>query len=587
MAQPDHGWVEKIIIKVGGSPIPHDVMRKVLEVTVESSLYLPDMVIIHLVDTDNFDITDGSLFNIGKDIEVFLQQHEESDRTVSVFKGEITAIEPSFGDNLHAVLTIRGYDRSHRMNWGTKTQVFVNVTDGDIVKKIAQPYGLSMQVEDPGQVYKHVYQHNLTDMQFLHERAQRNGYEVFVDNNTLYFRKPRSGPGQVELEWGDTLRSFRPRLSLAQQVSKVVVKGWNPDDKQPVTGLATSSDSAPKVPATDTGGRAGQQAFGANAQELVVRRPVYNQSEAQTLAKALLDEINAGLIEADGVAIGNPKLKSGTKVKVTKVSQKFEGEYIVTAARHAYTPEGYETHFTVQGTRPRLMSDLIENQSIFSDQHQFWGGVVPALVKNINDKENKGRVEVSYPWMDDTLKSGWARVATLGAGKGRGFLWMPEVNDEVLVAFENGDFNRPYIVGSLWNGKDEPPESWTDAVQGNKSQRRTLKSREGHIIRMVDGPSDKYIEIIDSAQGTTIKLDANARTLSIDSKDAITIKTSTNLKIDTTGNIDIKSQGNTNITATGNLKVSGTGTVEVSAGATLDVKANGPVTLKGAIVNIN
>ena len=218
-------------------------------------------------------------------------------------------------------------------------------------------------------------------------------------------------------------------------------------------------------------------------------------------------------------------------------------------------------------------------QSVFSNQERFWGGVVPAIVVNIQDPENKGRVELKYPWMDDNLKSDWARVATIGAGNGRGLLWMPEVNDEVLVAFEQGDFNRPYVIGTLWNGKDKPPESWSSAVSNNKSEVRMLKSREGHIIKMVDGPSDKYIEIVDSAQGTTIKIDANSKQLSIESKDQISIKTNTSMKVETTSNVEIKASANVEITANGNVKISGTGNVEVTA--------NGQLTLRGSMVNIN
>jgi uncharacterized protein involved in type VI secretion and phage assembly len=272
-------------------------------------------------------------------------------------------------------------------------------------------------------------------------------------------------------------------------------------------------------------------------------------------------------------------LKAGMKVKIKKVSKKFEGEYMVTAARHVYKLDGYETQFSVQGARPLLMTDLIKSQSVFNDQDRFFNGVVPAVVVNINDPDNKGRIEVKFPWMDENLKSAWARVATIGAGNQRGILWLPEVGDEVLIAFEHGDFNRPYMIGSLWNGKDAPPDPWTQAASGGKSEIRTFKSREGHTIKFVDGPSDKYIEIVDAKQGTTIKLDANTNKLSIVSKDEISIETNTNLKIKTSGNSEINSSGNVNIKGTSKVSVEGTGGV--------DINASGQVTIKGATVNIN
>jgi phage protein D len=571
-------WTEQIVIKVGGANIDLELMDQLIEVLVDSSLSLPDMFIVHFNDTDNFRWMDSGPFEVGKEVEIQLPLDAENETTIKVIKGEITAIEPHFNREVAATLTVRGYDKAHRLTRGTKTRAYENVTDGDIVRQIASQNGLSPQVEDPGEVYDHVYQHNLTDLQFLTDRAQRIGYEVFVEENKLYFRKPQGARGQVELEWGVTLRSFKPRLSLWRQVNKVTVKGWDPNKKEEIRGEATSSTSSPKIGLGKTGPQATTTAFGA-AEELVVRRPVQTQREADMLAKALLDEINAGFVEAEGVAVGNPNMKAGMKVKIKKVSSKFEGEYMVTAVRHIYTPSGYETFFSVQGARPQLMTDLIENQSVFNDQERFWGGVVVAVVNSINDPQNRGRVRVSYPWMDNTLKSGWARVAAVGAGNQRGLLWMPEVNDEVLVAFELGDFNRPYIIGSLWNGKDQPPIGWSEAVKGGKSEVRMIKTREGHIIKLVDGPGDKYIEIVDATQGTTIKLDANTKKLSIDSKDEISVSTNTNMKINTTGNMEIVSQGNVKINAMGNVEVRGTGNV--------DVNATGQLNLRGSIVNIN
>jgi phage protein D/phage baseplate assembly protein gpV len=570
--------IEQIRIKVGGADIDPSIMDKILEVVVDSSLHLPDMCIIHLTDTDNFDIADSGPFDIGKEVEIQFGKADETRTTYKVFKGEITALEPSFNSDVSATLTVRGYTKAHRLSHGTKMRVFTNVSDSDIVRKIAQENGLTAEVSTTAEVYEHVYQHNQTDMEFLSERAQRIGYEVYVDETKLIFQPPKGARGQAQMEWGADLLSFQPRLSTHRQVSKVVVLGWDSKQKKPIRGEATSSDVAPKV-GYGKNGIQSSKVFG-NYEEYVTRRLVNTQREAEILAKALLDEINSGFIEADGVCFGNPDLKAGMKVKITKVSQKFAGEYITTAVRHVYNAvDGYMTQFSVQGARPLLMTDLIRNQSVFSDQDRFFNSVVPAIVTNINDPDNKGRVKVKFPWMNENLESAWARVATIGAGNQRGLLWLPEVEDEVLVAFEHGDFNRPYVIGSLWNGKDAPPDSWTNAAQNGKSEQRTIKTRVGHTIRFVDGPSDKYIEIVDSAQGTTIKLDANTNKLSINSKDEISIETQTNLKIKTSGNSEIES--------TGNVTVKGNGKVNVQGSAGVDINSSGVVNIKGSMVNIN
>ena len=90
---------------------------------------------------------------------------------------------------------------------------------------------------------------------------------------------------------------------------------------------------------------------------------------------------------------------------------------------------------------------------------QRMSGVVVGVVTNTQDPAGLGRVKVKFPWLSDSEESFWARVATPMAGKGRGFYFLPEVEDEVLLAFEHGDARFPYVLGALWNGQDKPPEN--------------------------------------------------------------------------------------------------------------------------------
>lgn len=124
-------------------------------------------------------------------------------------------------------------------------------------------------------------------------------------------------------------------------------------------------------------------------------------------------------------------------------------------------------------------------------------GVVIAIVKNLKDPDGQGRIEVQFPWLSDSLRSSWAPVATPLAGKQRGMFFMPEVDDEVLVAFEHGSFNHPYVVGYLWNGKDIPPDS--------DSNNRVIVTPGGHKLRFEDGGGKKVI--LKSSSGQTITLD--------------------------------------------------------------------------------
>jgi uncharacterized protein involved in type VI secretion and phage assembly len=133
-------------------------------------------------------------------------------------------------------------------------------------------------------------------------------------------------------------------------------------------------------------------------------------------------------------------------------------------------------------------------------------GVVTGIVKDLNDPDGQGRIELQFPWLSDSVRSSWAPVASALAGKERGAFFMPEIDDEVLVAFEHGDFNHPFIVGFLWNGVDTPPET--------TNQNRVIKTPGGHQLRFEDKDGAKKV-ILKSNGGHQIEIDDSAETITI------------------------------------------------------------------------
>lgn len=128
-------------------------------------------------------------------------------------------------------------------------------------------------------------------------------------------------------------------------------------------------------------------------------------------------------------------------------------------------------------------------------------GVVIGIVKNLDDPDNMGRIQVNFPWLSGNNSSQWARIATLMAGSDRGSWFMPELEDEVLVAFDHGDIQHPYIVGFLWNGQDRPPSEQT--------RERMIRSLNGHTIRFLDSTpnaGDLGALVIEDAHGNMITL---------------------------------------------------------------------------------
>jgi uncharacterized protein involved in type VI secretion and phage assembly len=134
-----------------------------------------------------------------------------------------------------------------------------------------------------------------------------------------------------------------------------------------------------------------------------------------------------------------------------------------------------------------------------------WYGVMPALVIDIKDPDNQGRVKVTLPWSVDARGSryeSWARLATLMGGNNRGSWFVPDVDDEVLVAFEQGDPRRPYVLGGLWNGRDRAPEAMDGA--GN-NYRKVLRSRNGVTVTLDDQDGQEKL-LLETPGGQKITL---------------------------------------------------------------------------------
>src|SRR2546430_15693012 len=165
---------------------------------------------------------------------------------------------------------------------------------------------------------------------------------------------------------------------------------------------------------------------------------------------------------------------------------------------------GYVTRFEVTGRQDRSLLGLITNGSHAAATGPIHG-VVVAQVTNNDDPEKLGRVKLKFPWLSDSYESDWARMMQTGAGPDSGMEFLPEVNDEVLVAFEFGDVRRPFVVGGLHNGKDKP-RLGDGLIDNGRVKRRGTVSRKGHRLIFLDGDDKSGIALITSSGNIRISL---------------------------------------------------------------------------------
>lgn len=195
-------------------------------------------------------------------------------------------------------------------------------------------------------------------------------------------------------------------------------------------------------------------------------------------------------------------------------------------------------------------------------------GVVVGLVTNNKDPEQMGRVKITFPWRNENDESYWARVATFMAGKERGGFFLPEVGDEVLVAFDSGNFNHPYVIGSLWNGEDKPPET---NASGENSIRK-IRSRSGHELIFNDEKGKEKLELRTSAGHQIILNDESGGRIEIKvGSFSIVLDSAKNeMVLDSPAMLRLKSKS-----------------IEIEADTAMKLKAGASLTINGSIVQIN
>jgi phage protein D len=450
-------------VSIDGADLDEATSARLREVKVQSYLRLPDMCTLAVVYPKAIPGEDQPIdshpFDIGKQLEVKLGAADAL-TTTTLFKGQIVSLEMNFGAG-GVELLCRGFDRSHVLIRSRHAQTFQNMTSSDIVEKVVQAAGFTADCDSSGDPHDFMQQDNETDWDFIWRLAERVGFEFVVEDTQAHFRKPVADD-PVELEWPTTLRSFAPRVTATQQVSKVTLSVQDPKSKQAINSTQASPNQIAQI-GVDRGSIA--SAFD-EASVHIASEPVKTQAEADAVTQALLDKLANGYIAAEGLCDGDPKIKAGVAVQVTGIGTKYSGTYRVAAATHVLRGGStYETKFANSPAHTLLGSVGADRGSQVAG---FGSQLVLGVVTNNQDPDQMGRVRVKYPALGtDEVEGTWARVASVSAGNARGLIMLPQAGEEVLVGFEHDDTTRPYVLGSLFNGTDAPGDDLYQSQDGS------------------------------------------------------------------------------------------------------------------------
>jgi len=315
-------------ILLDGTEVPDGHL---LSCVVDRDMFQPDMAAILLANQSDLYSTQ----KVGGTVEIKVGKDGKL-----IYQGEIVGLEPIYKGGDKSKILIRAMNKFHRMLRKRASRTFTDKSDQQILQEVVSASGMTLEWKhDKTITYKHVYQHNLTDMEFLRTRATRMGCHVWCVDKTVYVKQPELQGSEIatlsvdEASENASLRSFAPRLNSSAIVKKVTVKGWNPETKELITAEATSSGS--KLGSQTA--VAGSGDLG-NGETFTVDHPIWAKDEATALAKAKLQDTSLSYITGTAEVAGSPIFDLGKLVKI-KANAKgsadpFNGTYYIMGVTH-------------------------------------------------------------------------------------------------------------------------------------------------------------------------------------------------------------------------------------------------------------
>ncbi|PTL58289.1 VgrG-related protein [Paraconexibacter algicola] len=545
-----------IDVKLGGSPLDPLIAAQLAHAEIDLATGLPDRATLRFND-HRHELVDHRAFVIGAKLEIKLGAALQR-TAATVFVGEVAAVEVEFGGELGTTIDLVAFDATHRMHNTVASRTFKQASARDALQKIAAEHGLRVGSIDtvvaPAKL-ETIDQVAESDWRFLTRLLRDAGGRLQSDLGTLTVVEVGAaarGAREIELAWGQGLLRFRPRASGAGQRKEVVVTQWDPEQKRETVAKAPVPKTAPALKRPAATGRV-----------TYAMRPGEGTKTTEPLAKAAAAEVARHFLEAEAVAHGDPRLRPGATANVTGVGKRFGGKHVIVGATHVFhAAGGYVTRLRLGGGESSLLQDLGS-----APARRATDQLVVGVVTNTKDPKKLGRVKVKIPVLEG-LETDWARVALGSAGANRGTYQQLMVDDEVVLGFEHGDIERCFVLGVLHNGKDKPDAAMVDPATaiGIRQDKDLDAAFKGKALVATD-------------KGMTVK--AAQGPLELTANKAMTLKSETAAIAIEASASDVK------VDAKGQIAISGVSAVKISSTAQLSIEANGPLKLKGAIVEIN
>jgi uncharacterized protein involved in type VI secretion and phage assembly len=592
---PEETISNLVEVRIDGDPLPQDLGRALGACWVESSVNLPGAFHITFRGSalelmPRF----SGLLRIGAEIEMFAIASGQGKET-PLITGLVTGIETEYRYGTSSTI-LRGLDHAYKMMRHRRATGYLNQTAPEIVRDLAGKDGIMVTLIDSSESdtrYPLITQPNISDWQFVQYLAEMSGMEADFDRRgVLRFRKLKSevsvsaapvgqqNQNPYELQFGANMLRCRTGVTASDQVSDVTSRGWNVDENKLLLGKATALTTTGVTIGTNPGEVT--EKFGSGGLTLTeTGTPYSTQEQTDRAAKSLAADITSAFAEMEIEVRGQPKLVPGVVVTLAGAGIPFDGEYTVSTTRHVFDDSnGYTTWVWVTGRQVRTLYGLAAGGG---EPLPRIDGVVNAIVDDIQDPKEQGRVKLRFPWFADKeqYKTDWVRTVQFG-GRGGGGVISYEVDDEVLVAFDRGSMDHPYVLGGLYsNEANNPSHHDTDLQTGGRLNRRSLVSRSGQRLEILDADGETGVRLRTGDEALTVFLEQTSQTITISSKGTVDIEGTGEVSVGSDGQLLLRAP---QISIMGErVNIAGSTTIEGTVNITGGLTQEGDAALLGNV----
>ncbi len=529
---------------------------------------------------------------------------------VQIFKGVVIRHRINAGSESAPVLEVECRDAMLKMTIGRKNAYYSKTKDSDIISTLISNGGGSASVDATTVQHDELVQYNCSDWDFMLARAEVNGLVVIVDDGATTVKKPAiDSTAVLTCTYGSDLYSFDGELDAERQLSKVQATAWDVSKQENVQVSISSAtvNAQGDINSATLAAVLGVSVFDLQTTGVVTEDDLTQWAKAQVLKSWM------ARISGSASFKGSSDVRPGCIIEFKKVGNRLSGNAYISSVEHSIEEGNWVT--TVEmGLKPEWFSERVSMQSpIAAGLAGGVSGLMIGKVKQLDsDPGNQFRVMLTLPSMRDESDGIWARLAGYYATSGAGSFFIPELGDEVVVGFLNGDPRAPMVLGSLYSSTRKAPndltkENYTKAII-TKGLNKIGFDDENKIITITT-PGNNQAIMNDKEKSVTVQ-DQHSNSIVLNS-DGITIKDKSGNKIVmSSGGIEINSASNVKIVAAQDIKASATANIDLSAtqnvsvsglqisnsantafkatgNASAEISAAGQTTIKGAMVMIN